>query len=106
MITDHEAEKAADWLRDNAVDAGRLRADRIYHEEMRKHIKALVMVASERKSAADREADAYASPRYLAHLDALRNAVEKDEENRALREAAAMKIECWRTQSSNLRGRI
>ncbi len=106
MILDSQAEGAADFLRDNASEAGRLRGERIYLEEFRKSLKAILMVQSKGKSAADREAEAYAHERYQEHLARIRDAVQADEENRALREAAAMKIEVWRTEGANLRGRI
>ncbi len=106
MITDEQAERAADFLRDNATAAGKLRGSRTYMEEFRKSLKAILMVQSAAKSAADREAEAYAHQKYQEHLLALREAVVADEENRALREAASMKIEVWRTQSSNARGKL
>lgn len=106
MITDESAEKAADFLRDNAVKAGKLRGNRIYADEYRKHLKALLMAEANDQPVNAREQHAYAHPRYLEHLKAMRSIVAADEENRALREAANMKIECWRTLSSNLRGKI
>jgi hypothetical protein len=106
MITDEQAERAADFLRDNATAAGKLRGNRTYMEEFRKSLKAILMVQSAAKSAADREAEAYAHQKYQEHISALREAVVADEENRALREAASMKIEVWRTQSSNARGKL
>lgn len=106
MISDESAEKAADWLRENAKSAGELRGERIKQEAMLKHVKAVLMAQSLAKSAADREAEAYAHPRYLAQLESMSASVTADEENRALREAAALRIEVWRTQCSNVRGRI
>jgi hypothetical protein len=106
MITDDQAERAADWLRENARLAGVCRSERVYCEEFRKSLKAILMAEAPGKTAGDREAWAYAHERYQAHLRKLREAVLADEENRATREAAVMKIEVWRTQSSNLRGRL
>lgn len=106
MITDEEAEKAADFLRDNATKAGKLRGLRIYHEEYRKSLKAILMNESNANTISAQEAEAYSHPRYTAHLEGLKGAVQADEENRALREGAVMRIEVWRTQSSNQRGRL
>lgn len=106
MITDDEAERAQDFLRSNAKKAGELRGERIYIEEMRKSLKSLLLLESNETTQSAREAHAYADDRYLEHLDKLRKAVVADEENRALREAACMKIEVWRSQSANVRGRI
>ncbi len=106
MISDDEAERAQDFLRTNAKKAGELRGERIYLEEMRKSIKSLLLLESNEATQSAREAHAYSHDRYLEHLDKLRKAVVADEENRALREAACMRIEIWRTQCSNSRGRI
>jgi hypothetical protein len=106
MITDDQAEKAADWLTANAKEAGKLRGLRIYAEEYRKSLKAILMAHSSAKSAADREQAAYSDEKYIAHLGVIRDAVTADEENRALREAAAMRIETWRSQRANERGRL
>ncbi len=106
MITDESAELACDWLRDNARRAGELRGARIKAEEMRKHIKAVLMAQSKAKSAVDREAEAYGHERYVKHLDAIEQAVVADEENKAMREAASIRIEVWRSMSANQRGRL
>ncbi len=105
-ITDESAEMACDWLRDNAKKAGELRGARIRAEEMRKHIKAVLMAQSTAKSAVDREAEAYGHARYFEHLATIEKAVIADEENRAMREAAALRIEVWRSLSANLRGKL
>ena len=105
-ITDDEIDKALDYLRDNARDAAQARADRIYVEEYRKVIKAQIMKEHGDKSAVIQEREAYADPRYVAHLEAIKEAVLEDEGHRFLRAAADAKIEAWRTQSSNTRARV
>lgn len=105
-ITDDEVDKALDYLRDNARDAAQARADRIYVEEYRKVIKAQIMKEHGDKSAVIQEREAYADPRYVAHLEAIKQAVLEDEGHRFLRAAADAKIEAWRTQSSNTRARV
>ena len=42
MITDDEIEKAVDWLKENAKSSANSRATRIYLEEYRKSLKALI----------------------------------------------------------------
>jgi dihydroorotase-like cyclic amidohydrolase len=106
MITDDDVERAVDFLRDNAVKSGALRGDRIYAEHYLKHLKAILMVHSEETSIGAQEKEAYSDDRYREHLQALRNIVSADEENRALREAAALKIEVWRTEQANVRGKL
>jgi len=106
VITDDEIDKALDYLRDNARDAAQARADRVYVEEYRKVIKAQLMKEHGGISAVLQEREAYADPRYVEHLEAIRQAVMADEGHRFLRAAADAKIEAWRTQSSNSRARV
>ena len=42
-ISEDDVQKAVDWLRDNAEACAKARATRIYLEEYRKSIKALLM---------------------------------------------------------------
>ncbi len=106
FITDDEIDKALDYLRDNAREAAQAKADRIYVEEYRKVMKAVLMKEHGTLSAVLQEREAYADPRYLQHLEAIREAVQADEHHRFLRGAADAKIEAWRTQSSNSRARV
>jgi hypothetical protein len=106
LITDEEIDKALDYLRDNARDAAQAKANRIYVEEYRKVIKAQLMKEHGSMSAVLQEREAYADPRYITHLEAIKQAVEADEHHRFLRGAADAKIEAWRTQSSNTRARV
>jgi hypothetical protein len=106
FITDDEIDKALDYLRDNAREAAQAKADRIYVEEYRKVMKAILMKEHGSLSAVLQEREAYADPRYLQHLEAIREAVQADEHHRFLRGAADAKIEAWRTQSSNSRARV
>lgn len=104
FITDEEIDKALDFLRDNARDAAQSKADRVYVEEYRKTLKAQLMKEHGGLSAVLQEREAYSDPRYVQHLEAIRDAVRADEYNRYMRVAAEAKIEAWRTQSSNIRG--
>ena len=103
MITDDQAEKAAEFIRDNAAKAGMCKATRIYMEEFRKTAKARLYQQATVGTVADREAYAYAHPEYVAHLDAMRTAIEDDEKMRWMMVAAEAKLEAWRTQSANNR---
>ena len=60
MLTDDEAEKALHFLISNAKTAGELRGERVRREAMLKHIKAVLSGRCNAKSAAEREAWAYA----------------------------------------------
>ncbi len=103
MITVAEIEKTVDYLRDNARKAAQARAERIYLEEYRKTVKALLMREVASESLGGQEARAYADKRYTTHLEALRSAVERDEYHRWMMIAAQAKIEAWRTQSATER---
>ncbi len=106
FITDEEIDKALDYLRDNARDAAQAKADRIYVQEYRKVLKAQLMKEHAALSAVLQEREAYSDPRYVEHLEAIRQAVMADEGHTFLRAAADAKIEAWRTQSSNTRARV
>jgi hypothetical protein len=103
FITEQEIERALSYLRDNADAAAKARAERIYVEEYRKTVKAIIMKEHADKPLMAQEREAYADDRYVSHLDAIREAVALDERHRFLLAAAEAKIEAWRTQSSNER---
>ena len=105
MITDKQAESAADWIRDNAGKIASAKAERTYNEEYRKSLKAIIFNESE-GTVAERENKAYADKRYLEHLKTLKQSVFADEELRAMKVAAEIKIEVWRSLQANLRGKI
>jgi hypothetical protein len=103
FITDDEIDKALDYLRDNADEAAKARAERHYVTEYLKVVKAQIMKEHDTKSAVIQEREAYADPRYIAHLGVISTAIERDEKCRFMLSAAEAKIEAWRTQSSNER---
>ena len=103
MISDDEVEKAIDYLRDNATEAAQARANRIYIEEYRKSLKAMIMKEHADIPVSAQEREAYADKRYLSHLLALQQAVKEDEYRRFLRVAAEAKIEAWRSFQANYR---
>jgi hypothetical protein len=103
MISDEDVERALDYLRDNVGDAARARAVRIFVTEFRKTLKAQIMKENVEMPLGAQEREAYADPRYVEHLEAIRDAVEADAKHEFLRKAAEAKIEAWRTQSSNER---
>jgi hypothetical protein len=103
MINDAKLEKVLDWLTASAKPAAQARANRIYVEEYRKTLKALLMQRSELPSVAAQEVAAYAHPEYQEHLKALREAVEQDETYRWRLTAAEASIEIWRSENANRR---
>ena len=98
--------KSLDWIRDNAPAMAQAKAERVYMEEYRKTIKAVLMQkaeASGAKASATQEREAYAHTEYQAHLLGLQSAVEKEEAFRWLMVAAQAKIEVWRSLESSRR---
>jgi hypothetical protein len=78
------------------------KAERVYMEEYRKSLKAILMKASQEKTSAAQEAEAYADPSYVEHLRALKIAVHGEEELRWRMVTAQAGIEVWRsTEASN-----
>lgn len=103
MIYEADVEKAVDWLRDNAAEAAKARAERLYLEAWVKTVLAQEAEKADGSSAAQRESIARTRPAYMAALQGYREAVEADERHRFLRDAAEAKIEAWRTMESTRR---
>ena len=104
FISESEISKALDYIRDNAMAAAKARAEREYITQWRKTVKAQQMkLCHDKMPIAQKEAEAYASDRYIQTLDALRQAIENDEKHRFMMQAAQIKIDAWRTQESSLK---
>jgi hypothetical protein len=103
MISDDDAEKAADYLRDNARVAARAAANSEYLAEYRKVIKAQIMREHDDLPLGAQEREAYADSRYESHLKVLKDAIEEAEYHRWMMKAADTKISTWQTQSRNAR---
>lgn len=96
--------KALDFIRDNAVRYAQAKANVVYMTEYRKTMKATLMnEAYEAKTQSEKEAYAYAHPRYIEHLKALQEAVAEAEALRWLMVAAEAKIEVYRTLEATKR---
>lgn len=103
LVSDSDVQKALDWLRDNAEEIGMAKASAILTERLTKHVKAIEMKRHNELSVSAQEREAYASKVYLDALHEEAAAAGDYERLRALREAAAMKIETWRSASANYR---
>jgi hypothetical protein len=103
VITDDEIDKALDFLRDEAVNVAKARAERLYMEDFTRVLKAKLMGECNESAIGAQERFAYADPRYEAHLEATKTAVENDEKGRFLLRAAEAKIEAWRSFQANQR---
>lgn len=104
MISDADAELAVSFLRDSAEKAAQCRGNVALLEQMLRVTKAKLKSRSTVKTDAGREDEALSSDDYKEILDGYQAAVEEDAKYRMLREAAVARLDCWRTQSSNLRG--
>jgi hypothetical protein len=102
IVSEADVGKALDWLRDNAQDIGDAKAAVIEAGHMVKHTLAIEMRKTE-GSAALQEREARASDLYVGACFNEAKAAGVYEHMRALREAAALKIEVWRTESANYR---
>lgn len=87
---------------DNAPKLAQAKANRVYLEEYRKTLKATLMHEHADLPLSAQERDAYADPRYIAHLEALRVAVEEEEKLRWRMVTDSATVEVWRsTEASN-----
>lgn len=109
MITDQDVDDALTLLLETEDKYAKAKADVIYAGEMRKVIKAMAMIAAEKKghkTMAAQEREAYASREYRTHLDEIFNITLTMETTKAQRDRAHMTIEMWKTQSFNERQRL
>ena len=102
-MTEIDQQKAVDYLRDNAEKYADAKASRVYLEEFRKSKKSLLMLQSDEKTQAGKEAYAYAHDEYVSLLDGLKVAIEVEETVKWQMIAAQARIEVWRTQQANNR---
>lgn len=95
--------KALDFIRDNAQVYAEAKGNVVYMTEYRKSLKALLMAECVAETQSAKEAYAYAHPKYVLHLQALKEAIEQAEKMRWLMVAAEAKIEVWRSLESSAR---
>jgi len=97
--------EAIDYIIAKSRDYAQARANRIYMEELRKTLKAELCKTAlhhgfEAVNAQEREA--YSDPNYRAHLMAIKQAVEAEEQLRWMLIAAQARIDVWRSiEASN-----
>ena len=99
---DEQAQKAIDFIRDNAPKYANAKAERVYIENYLKSKKAILM-ADEGGTLGAKEAYALSHPDYIALLGGLRQAVEEEEKLKYLIEGAKLRFEHWRVESYNTR---
>jgi hypothetical protein len=103
LVSDADVEKALDWLRDNADDMGEAKRMTVLSTGMVKHVKALEMKRYNELPVSAQDREAVASDAFLNALKMEADAAGVYEKMKSLREAAAAKIEVWRSASANYR---
>lgn len=103
MITDSQVEQALDYLRDSAKPAAVARAQARTLEKYLGVVEAQQKALASGRSNAAAQDEARASPEYRSALEGWKEAVRQESEYTMLREAAAARIEAWRTMCSNAR---
>lgn len=103
IVTNAELQKALDWLRDSAGDLGNAKARAVKAGHMLKHVEAIEFKLSDATSNDKRQADARTSDAYVDAINEDAIAAGELAKMQALREAAALKIESWRSEQANFR---
>jgi hypothetical protein len=103
MVKPIDPQAAVEAMWKAAPALAKAKAERVYLEEYRKSLKALLMKASDESSAVGQEREAYADPQYLEHLKALRVAVEEEETLRWRMVTYEAAVEVWRSQEASNR---
>ena len=104
MTSDNrDPHKAVDYIILNAKHFAKAKAERIYLEEYRKSLKAILMKRSLETAVNAQEREAYSDPEYLQLLLGLRVAVEAEEKLRWDLIGAQARVEIWRTEQANFR---
>ena len=103
IVSNAELQKALDFLRDNANEIGLAKARAVKAGHMIKHIEALEFKASDATSNDKRQADARTSDAYVDAINEDAFATGELAKLYALREAAALKIEAWRSEQATWR---
>lgn len=100
---ERDPHKAVDYIIQNAKKFAKAKAERVYLEEYRKSLKAMLMKRSLEETIGAQEREAYAHKEYRDLLDGLKVAVQDEEKLRWDLIAAQARVEIWRTEQANLR---
>ena len=103
IITDEEVEEALEYLRHSAPLIAVAKAEVTRTGRLIKSTEALAGKLSGEKTAAAQTREALISEDYQKAVQNEFDAIAQYEQLKAYREAAASKIEAWRTASSNYR---
>ncbi len=88
---------AIDYLIKTAPEYAQAKADRVFIENYLRTVKSRLM-NEEEGTLGNKEAYAYAHGDYVAQLQALKIATEKEEHLKYMMTAAQLRVEVWKTQ--------
>ena len=94
---------AIDYIIKHAKHFAAAKAQRVYIEEYRKSLKAILMKRSGQDTIGAQEREAYAAEEYRELLEGLREAVEIEEGLRWHLVAAQLRVEVWRSEEATYR---
>ena len=103
LVTEAEVERALDFLRDSAAELGAAKEAAVRCGHMVRHKRALEMKKCNGMSVSAQEREAEASLTMLEAYGEDAIAAGEYEKVKSLREAAALKIEVWRSMGANYR---
>ena len=103
MSEERDPHKAVDYIILNAAKFAKAKSERVYLEEYRKSLKALLMKRSLEDTIGAQEREAYAHAEYQQLLQGLKAAVETEEKLRWDLIAAQARVEIWRSQEATAR---
>ena len=103
MSTERDPHKAVDYIIANAKKFANAKAERVYLEEYRKSLKAILMKRSMESAIGAQEREAYSDPEYLQLLQGIKEATEIEEKLRWDLIGAQARVEIWRTEQANNR---
>jgi len=103
MSEERDPHKAVDYIIANANKFAKAKSERVYLEEYRKSLKAILMKRSLEDTIGAQEREAYAHAEYQQLLQGLKAAVEIEEKLRWDLIAAQARVEIWRTEQANNR---
>ena len=103
MSEDRDPHKAVDYILLNGKKFAKAKAERVYLEEYRKSLKAILMKRSLETAVNAQEREAYSDPEYLQLLQGIKEATEIEEKLRWDLIGAQARVEIWRTEQANNR---
>ena len=98
--------EAVDYILKNGKMFAKAKAERVYLEEYRESLKAILMKRSMETAIGAQEREAYAHPEYSELLKGLKEAIEIEEKLRWDLIGAQARVDIWRTEQANNRNEM